>query len=589
MKKLFSILLLSLCMTAFAQRNDDVEYTDGSFFVNEDWYGHQNSTVNFLSTAGEWSYRIFQKANPGKELGCTSQYGTIYGGRFYIVSKQEKDPGASVVGSRLAVCDAKTMKCLKEHQTIATNAEGESIADGRSFLGVNETKGYIGTSNGIWVYNMETGEIGGQIEGTGNPNASGYGQLYHAQIGTMIRTEDYVFAIHQQDGLKIIDPESDKLIKTIAPPVYEKNGRSTQSGFGSIVQSKDGNLWISMAANTSGNGGTLPFVLKMDPVSFEADTIQIPNDAGIEDIPNSWYAWTVDGFCASTQENKIYWAGNNGNSWFKGRRIFSYDIDKQEFAKTYDFEEMPGNWILYGAGFRIHPVSDELYCSIFHEFQDPTYEAVRIGNTGELLAEYPMITNYWFPAMPVFPDIHLPELSEIGDIEVEKNGSKSIDLNEYVSDADNMNVSIVKSIVKNTAAHVISSKIQKGILTIEALDNQEAIAYLRIRFNSNGHLAEKKVKVIVGQGGTEYPDDDDTSIDPIATNDCKIYYAANTLHVENAASYQLAIYNMNGVLLRTAQITNDKFEIGLYLARGHYIVHARRAGKSFSQKISVNN
>ena len=60
----------------------DVDYSDGVFIVNEDWYGHQNSTVNFLTNQGEWIYRAFQKENPGRELGCTTQFGTIYGNRL---------------------------------------------------------------------------------------------------------------------------------------------------------------------------------------------------------------------------------------------------------------------------------------------------------------------------------------------------------------------------------------------------------------------------------------------------------------------------------------------------------------------------
>ena len=52
-----------------------VDYTKGTFIVNEDWYGHQNSTVNFLTDEGEWVYRVVQKENPGVELGATVQYG----------------------------------------------------------------------------------------------------------------------------------------------------------------------------------------------------------------------------------------------------------------------------------------------------------------------------------------------------------------------------------------------------------------------------------------------------------------------------------------------------------------------------------
>ena len=203
-------------------RSTDMDYSQGTFIVNEDWYGHQNSTVNFLTHDGEWHYRVFQTENPGHELGCTTQFGTIYGDKFYLVSKQERDPGAKITGSRFAVCDAKTMKVIKEFKYIAQNAEGKSIADGRSYLPVDEHKGYIGTSNGIWIYDSDKMTIGKQIEGSGNPNADGYGELYYAQIGTMVRANDLVFAVHQQYGLLIIDPKTDKIIRTIAAPIEKE-------------------------------------------------------------------------------------------------------------------------------------------------------------------------------------------------------------------------------------------------------------------------------------------------------------------------------------------------------------------------------
>lgn len=100
----------------------ETDYTKGIMIVNEDWYGHQNSTVNYLlpdDVDGDyWRYRIVQAENPGKELGCTNQYGAIWNGRMYLIAKQEKDPGASVVGGRISVTDAKTMKLIKQLQII---------------------------------------------------------------------------------------------------------------------------------------------------------------------------------------------------------------------------------------------------------------------------------------------------------------------------------------------------------------------------------------------------------------------------------------------------------------------------------------
>ena len=47
------------------------EDLDGGFFIlNEDWYGHQNSTINYLRPDDPdgvyWDYRVFQSRNPGK-------------------------------------------------------------------------------------------------------------------------------------------------------------------------------------------------------------------------------------------------------------------------------------------------------------------------------------------------------------------------------------------------------------------------------------------------------------------------------------------------------------------------------------------
>lgn len=49
--------------------SENVDYTQGVFILNEDWFGHNNSTINFMTSSGDFAYRIFQTANPGKELG----------------------------------------------------------------------------------------------------------------------------------------------------------------------------------------------------------------------------------------------------------------------------------------------------------------------------------------------------------------------------------------------------------------------------------------------------------------------------------------------------------------------------------------
>ena len=86
------ILSRAIIVAAFAAgvlntvKASETDYTKGIMIVNEDWYGHQNSTVNYLLPDDidgyYWRYRIVQAENPGKELGCTNQYGAIWNGRI---------------------------------------------------------------------------------------------------------------------------------------------------------------------------------------------------------------------------------------------------------------------------------------------------------------------------------------------------------------------------------------------------------------------------------------------------------------------------------------------------------------------------
>lgn len=481
-----------------------VDYAKGTFIVNEDWYGHQNSSVNFLSDNGTWTYNAFQKENPGKELGCTSQFGTIYGGLLYIVSKQEKDPSASVIGSRLAVIDAKTMKLKKEFQTL-------NGADGRSFLGVDQTKGYIGTSNGIYVYhtgydiNNGTYDVDKMlieptpIEGTTGISAS---DLYHSQVGTMLRVNKYVFAVHQTKGLLVIDPEKDEVIKTLLKPEDDFN-----HGLGSIVLSKDGNLWASVTLELTGGGSTMPYMWKVNPYTLTTQRVDIPVADGIEEIPNSWYAWTADGFCASTKENKIYWKGQGTGSWFTGYKIFCYDIDKNTFYKVFDFTKLTGDWRLYGTGFRVDPVSDNMYCFLYHEFLNPEHELaiVKLDGRGEtngtIVGRYPYEKiNYWFPALPVFPDNLAPTIKEslpdlISFTAEHTKFSKSME--DILDDSDNMISAVVTTIV-NPNPELINAEIVNNTLTIAPVvgsvqDAKEIL--LKLSFNSNGKVVNKEVLV----------------------------------------------------------------------------------------------
>lgn len=460
-----------------------VDYSKGTFIVNEDWYGHQNSTLNFLTDDGEWIYRVIQKENPGVEIGATAQYGAIYGDKFFVMAKQPKDPGASITGGRITVCDAKTMKVLKQIENIAVDDKGSSIADGRGFLGVDEHKAYVGSSNGIYVLDLDSLKITGSVSGAGNDSDDPYQQLYGGQIGNMVRVNNRVFAVHQKNGLLIINPATDEVEKTVEAP--------EGWGFGSVVLSKDGNLWLSLAAS-SGSGQADTRIVKLNPATLEQTVIECPE--GIFGPANSWYAWTPDCFCASKQNNVLYWNGGN-SSWFSGKTVYKYDIDSNTFSTFIDYNDDPDGWQIYGCSFRVNPVTDEAIVSLYKGYGDPTYVVRKYNNEGKQTAEYSMISNYWFPSLPVFPDNEAPVVADIDPVSLTTEDGTTVSLKDVATDADNMDAAIVKTVKEVSDEEVLKAEMADGDLVITPL--KAGKADITIQINSNGKLAETVVSVEV--------------------------------------------------------------------------------------------
>lgn len=491
-----------------------VDYSKGTFIVNEDWYGHQNSTLNFLTDDGEWIYRVIQKENPGVEIGATAQYGAIYGDKFFVMAKQPKDPGASITGGRITVCDAKTMKVLKQIENIAVDDKGSSIADGRGFLGVDEHKAYVGSSNGIYVLDLDSLKITGSVSGAGNDSDDPYQQLYGGQIGNMVRVNDRVFAVHQKNGLLIINPATDEVEKTVEAP--------EGWGFGSVVLSKDGNLWLSLAAS-SGLGQADTRIVKLNPATLEQTIIECPE--GIFGPANTWYAWTPDCFCASKQNNVLYWNGGN-SSWFSGKTIYKYDIDSNTFSTFIDYNNDPDGWQIYGCSFRVNPVTDEAIVSLYKGYGDPTYVVRKYNNEGKQTAEYSMISNYWFPSLPVFPDNEAPVVADIDPVSITTEDSTTVSLKDVATDADNMDAAIVKTVKKVSDEKVLKAEMADGDLVITPL--KAGKADITIQINSNGKLAETVVSVEISEA---------TDIDA----------------VEGAKAEEVGRYTLDGKMLNAPQ------------------------------------
>lgn len=425
-----------------------VDYTQGAYIVNEDWYGHRNSTVNFLSKDGTFVYDHVEN------LGVTACYGTFFGNRFYAISKQDGGYG------RISVCDANSTRVIKQIKDI----DGK---DGRSFCGVDEHKAYVSTEKGIYTLNLDELTVGAAVKNADGDDA-GLGEC-----GNMVRLGDYVYATEYGKSLRIIDCNTDRIVATITAKVY------------SITMSKDGQLWVSTA-----NG-----ISRVNTESRQLEEIALPS--GVSAPAKSSYAWTPDGLCASLQNNVIYWTSVSGSGT---TIIFKYDIDNNEFAKVVDLTNDPENRSIYGCSFRVDTKTDNLYLTAAVGYNND-YKVRRYDADGKQLAEYVMDDkgkNYWFPGMFVFPDTEDPIVGNINDVTVEENKDVVVDLTDVCSDADNFQAAIVKT-VKSVAyaGKVATATVKNGKLVVTGV--KKGKTNVTLNFCSNGISTTATVKVVVTQ------------------------------------------------------------------------------------------
>ena len=431
-----------------------VDYTKGVYIVNEDWYGHRNSTVNFLSKDGTFVYDHVEN------LGVTACYGTFFGNRFYAISKQDGGYG------RISVCDANSTRVIKQIKDI----DGK---DGRSFCGVDEHKAYVSTAGGIYTLDLDELTVGAAVK-----NADG-GDAKLGECGNMVRLGDYVYATEYGKSLRIIDCNTDRIAATITAKVY------------SITMSKDGQLWVSTNKGIS----------RVNTESRQLEEITLPS--GISVPANSSFAWTPDGFCASLQNNVIYWTSASG--WDPPTTIFKYDIDNNEFAKVVDLTNDPENRSIYGCSFRVDTKTDNLYLTAAVDYNND-YKVRRYDADGKQLAEYVMDDkdkNYWFPGMFVFPDTEDPIVGNINAVNVEENKNVVVDLDNVCSDADNFQAAIVKTVNSVADNNVATATVKDGKLVVTGVKAGNTTVELNFCSNGISTTATVNVKVTQATGITD--------------------------------------------------------------------------------------
>lgn len=514
------------------ERDAVIDYTKGQLWLNEEWFGHNNGSINFVDDDYNITYKAYERENPWQSFGATSQYAAVYGNRLVVMSKQAQDGGdLRQGGGRVVIADAKTLQRLASFDEIG--------ADGRSCVGVNPNKYYIGSATGIRVLTVEGGEYKlseTNIEGIAGKNA------YSGQIGDMICAGKYVFVCQQSTGLHIVDGETDELVTTVA-----------DTNAAGVTQTADGRVWFAAGTN----------IYCIDPETLEVSdpiTSPVKIDAG-------WGSWRSANFVGSKKENVIFF---NGASWGAYKNVYKWNVDEDmPEAPLFTISELEG--VLEGAstdgygsiGYDVETNqilvscttgSSSNYRNVWYYFVD--------AETGSLNYTTKLRPGYLFPAMPVIVDRYEPEFSNIDAVVVKPNESYMIDLSNYVTDKDDINYNIRYSL-DNVASSTAEVSLSGSSLTINAKESTEEFT-ITLSAESRGVVVAKDVTVKI---------DKESGVEGVlALPNIKIQ--GNILVAIGLAGNVCSIYDLAGRELKNFMITSDNFTSQIGLSEGVYIIKA---------------
>lgn len=549
-------------------------WQDGTFWLNEDWFGHTNGSINYIEKDGTVRYRAYESQNPCESFGCTSQYAMIFGGKLYVMSKQPTDGGdPRTGGGRLVVADAKTLKNLAGFDDVLDGG------DGRACVGVNASKVYIGTTAGIAVFNPETLSITGKVDGLEA------GSQYANQLGDMVCAGKYVFAIKQAYGTCVIDTETDAVVATLG---RNENGTVFANPQG-VAMTADGMVWIAATSTANGNATTL---YCYDPADLSlVQSVEMPSHLS---ITCGWGAWRSTNFFTE-KKNVALWFGSgveasivSGNSGYY-RWDTKSDLAALEpvFVFPADMAGIDGNTMQAPyASARYDDRSNQLLIAATHgSSSNYRYTWLHFVDckTGEIANTVRLKDYYWFPAMPVFPDKFAPEFDGLGDLELDlATDSAGLSVDVIVTDPDNMDCAIALSLDDSAIAGseseddapIASASLSGRTLKIVPLN--AGSGEIEIKAESNGIATFMSVPVNVI----------DTSLG--ITDKCGdgavMSVTGRRFHAVGFNGHTMRVYSTAGALVAEFEVVDDDFSLVLPMETGLYVIsdiNSKRTLKCF--------
>lgn len=323
-------------------------YENGFFVLNEGWFGHETGSVHFYAygadTLAPW---VYTKENPGKALGGagnTLQYGTVYNNKLYLVVK---------AGGPLVVTDAYSLKETGRIEKVTGN--------GQTFAGLDNTRGLLGTGNGVYLINLVNLSLGTKIaDVTGT-------------VGNMLKAGNYAFIHTSTDGMVVLDAATYGVVK------------KTKATIG-FVQAKNGDVY---AAKDS-------FLMSINPQTLVMDSAKMKIKA-----VSPWGAWRSVSMAASTKDNHVFIA-EPGKGFSYGTKLYRYIIGHA--ASLHEpFITLPTGQYFYGAGVAYDSRTNELVITTVNgNFTGDVNRVLFYDASTGTLKKTITYNGWYFPAMIVF-------------------------------------------------------------------------------------------------------------------------------------------------------------------------------------------
>lgn len=467
------------------------DFTEGIIMLNEDWFGHNPSSMNYIAPDGTVTYNAYKTVNEGLTLGNTSQYGQVFGNRIFVTSKQNYGE----TGGRLISMDATTLKFLGQIMTLP-------CGDGRGFCAATADKGYIGGSTGFYAVDLNTLEITSEQLAPAGSNGR------YTQSGDMVRYGDYVFVAQQNIGVVAVKIATDETKVIELPKIC---------GF---AITPDGTLYAAC------NDNDAEFVA-IDPVTLET---RIVNIEGSHAISSPWGTWHAASIAADTKKNVVYYV--SGGGWTI-KTIVSYNFDTNEFNDNY--YTCPDDQCLYGAGLGVDPVSGNLVLSLKKNGwgDNSLYNWVGFVDTndGTVLKDktIALTEQYWFPAMFLFNNFTAPEINAEA-LTLAAGENTKINLADATTlETGNANLIIYSATSSDENVFTITRD-ANGEYTVDAV--AAGCAEIMATADYQGRCAEVKIPVTVSST---------TGIEPIAKTPmtADVYTPSGIFVLRNATAEQI--------------------------------------------------